>query len=133
MDQGLAMIRFALLSFFALTLGCGGADALVPVSGTVKNADGTPLAFESGTVIFQPAAAGRAANGAVDQSAAFAMTTATPGDGVQPGTYKVVVQLWKNYRDHVLAVPEAYGDVTTTPLEVTVDADHDHFDLSIEK
>ena len=127
------MIRIALFSCLALTLGCGGADALVPVSGTVKNADGSPLVFESGTIIFQPAAAGRAANGAVDQNGAFAMTTATPGDGVQPGTYKVVIQLWKNYRNHVLAVPEAYGDVTTTPLEVTVDADHDQFDLSIEK
>lgn len=133
MDQGWAMIRIALFFFFALTLGCGGADAIVPVSGTVKNADGAPLIFESGTIIFQPAAAGRAANGAVDKGGAFAMTTATPGDGVQPGTYKVVLQLWKNYRDHVLAVPEAYGDVSTTPLEVTVDADHDHFDLSIEK
>lgn len=127
------MTRIALFTLLAITLGCGGADALVPVSGTMKNADGTPLAFESGVIIFQPTAAGRAANGAVDPSGAFTMTTTAPGDGVQPGTYKVVVQLWKNYRDHVLAVPEAYGDVTTTPLEVTVDADHDHFDLSIEK
>ncbi|MBA4105556.1 MAG: hypothetical protein C0485_07335 [Pirellula sp.] len=133
MDQGSVIIRIALFACFAFTIGCGGADALVPVSGTVKNADGAPLVFESGTIIFQPTAAGRAANGAVDKSGAFEMTTATPGDGVQPGTYKVVLQLWKNYRDQVLAVPKTYGDVSTTPLEVTVDVDHDHFDLSIEK
>jgi hypothetical protein len=133
MDQGLDMIRIALLALLGLTLGCGGADALVPVGGTLKNADGTPLEFESGAIIFHPTAAGRAANGAVDPTGAFTMTTTAPGDGVQPGTYKVVIQLWKNYRDHVLAVPEAYGDASTTPLEVTVDANHDHFDLSIEK
>lgn len=127
------MVRIALLALTAITFGCGRSDSLIPVSGTIKNIDGTPLTFESGAVIFHPSAAGRAANGSVDENGEFALTTTAPGDGVQPGSYKVVVQLWKNYRDHVLAVPEAYGDPSTTPLEVTVDADHGHFDFSLEK
>jgi hypothetical protein len=36
-------------------------------------------------------------------------------------------------RDQVLAVPDQYGDVATTPLEATVDADHTHFEFTVEK
>ena len=128
------MVRFVGLSALVFALGCGGSgNALVPVTGTVKNADSAPLAFEAGTVSFFPSGAEKPASGTVDQSGSFTMTTTAPNDGVQPGKYKVVVQLWKNYRDLVPAMPAAYGDVTTTPLEVTVDADHDHFDFSLEK
>jgi hypothetical protein len=61
------------------------------------------------------------------------MMTEKPGDGVKPGNYKVVLQLWKNYRAGTLAVPEEYGKPETTPLEATVDEDHTHFDFVVEK
>src|SRR5689334_23233572 len=115
-----------------VSLGCGAAEGPIPVSGTVKGADGATIPFESGSVIFQPVGAGKPANGAVEASGEFKMTTVSPNDGVHPGTYKVAVQLWKNYRNHQLAVPDKYGDPATTPLEATVDADHDHFDFVIE-
>ncbi|MBL9164511.1 MAG: hypothetical protein JNL18_17420 [Planctomycetaceae bacterium] len=128
------MIRLVGLAALLLVLGCSGSgDALVPVTGTVKNADSSPLAFEAGTVSFFPSVAEKPASGTVDQSGSFTMTTTAPNDGVQPGKYKVVIQLWKNYRDLVPAMPVVYGDVATTPLEVTVDADHGHFDFSLEK
>lgn len=111
-----------------LALGCGGGDALIPVTGTVKNADGAPLAFEAGTVSFVPSGSEKPADGKVDPSGSFTMN-----DGVQSGKYKVVIQLWKNYRDLVPAMPAPYGEAATTPLEVTVDADHAHFDFSLEK
>lgn len=115
-----------------LALGCGDGKALVPVAGTVKNADGAPLTFEAGTVSFVPSGSEKPADGAVDPSGSFTMKTGA-NDGVQPGKYKVVIQLWKNYRDLVPAMPAPYGEAATTPLEVTVDADHNHFDFSIEK
>lgn len=128
------MIRLVGLAALLLSFGCSGSGgALVPVTGTVKNADSSPLAFEAGTVSFFPSGAEKPASGTVDQSGSFTMTTTAPNDGVQPGKYKVVIQLWKNYRDLVPAMPVVYGDVATTPLEVTVDADHGHFDFSLEK
>ncbi|BBO32423.1 hypothetical protein [Lacipirellula parvula] len=127
------MFRGIALLILVACLGCNSNDGPIPVSGTVKGAGGAVISFESGTVIFQPVSAGKPANGAVDPSGEFKMTTVSPNDGVHPGIYKVAVQLWKNYRNQELAVPKAYGDPATTPLEVTVDADHDHFDLVIEK
>jgi hypothetical protein len=116
-----------------LAIGCGGGEELIPVTGTVKNADGSALRFESGLVVFMPEAGGRSANGSVEKDGSFSMTTVEPGDGVKPGKYKVVLQIWKSYRDQTLAVPEKYGDAATTPLEVTVDADQDEFDFEVEK
>jgi hypothetical protein len=113
-------------------LGCSGGDALVPVTGTVKNADGAPLAFEAGSISFVPSGSEKPADGTVDPSGSFNLKTGA-NDGVQQGKYKVVIQLWKSYRDLVPAMPAPYGEAATTPLEVTVDADHDHFDFSLEK
>jgi hypothetical protein len=130
MSRSFALTVLALVA----SLGCGGSsDELIPVSGTVKFADGSPASFESGRVVFEPVAGGPSASGSVEQDGTFAMMTATPGDGVKPGQYKVVVQLWTNYRDQKLAVPDKYGDASTTPLEATVDEDHTHFDLTVEK
>jgi hypothetical protein len=118
----------------AAIAGCrGGEGELIPVTGTVKYADGSAIKFENGAVLFQPESPGDHANGAVEPDGSFTMMTKKPGDGVKPGKYKVVLQLWKSYRDQTLAVPEKYGDAATTPLEVTVDADHDEFDFEVEK
>jgi hypothetical protein len=115
-------------------IGCGGGiEELIPVTGTVENADGSALRFESGLVAFMPEAGGRSANGSVEKDGSFSMTTVEPGDGVKPGKYKVVLQLWQSYRNQTLAVPEKYGDAATTPLVATVDADHTHFDFQVEK
>ena len=128
------MLRFLLPLALIAVIGCGGDESgLIPVTGTVKYADGSNIAFENGTVIFTPTAAGKPANGAVDKDGSFAMTTTNPGDGVQAGQYKVVLQLWKSYRDQSLAIPAKYGEPATTPLEATVDDDHTHFEFVVEK
>ena len=112
--------RAALFVAFALTLGCRpGEPAAVQVSGTLKHADGTPVAGESGTIVFQPVGEGQPASGAVAADGSYKLMTRKPGDGVAPGKYKVVLKVWKNYRDQTLAVPERYGDAATTPLEGT--------------
>jgi hypothetical protein len=126
------MSRWLLMIAAALMAGCGGGDEAIQVTGVVLNADGSPIACESGTVLFQPAASGQNATGSVAADGTFTMMTKVQGDGVKPGQYKVVLQLWKNYREGALAVPKKYGDVTTTPLEATVDEDHTHFEFKVE-
>lgn len=126
------MARWSLLFAAALLVGCGGGDQALQVSGTVTNADGSPIKCESGTVLFQPAGSGENASGSVAADGTFTMMTKVQGDGVKPGQYKVVLQMWKSYRDGTLAVPKKYGDATTTPLEATVDGDHTHFEFKVE-
>lgn len=129
------MVRWSLLFVVALAGGCGGGGGgeFVPVTGTVTNADGSPIKSESGMIIFQPNGSGEAASGGVEKDGSFTMMTKKPGDGVKPGQYKVVLQLWENYRENKLAAPKQYGDATTTPLEAKVDADNTHFDFKVEK
>jgi hypothetical protein len=131
------MIRWLLVIAAALTIGCGGGDGALQVTGKVTNADGSPIQCEGGMVLFQPAtigenASGKHATGGMKSDGTFEMMTRTPGDGMQPGQYKVVLQLWKNYNKQELAVPQKYGDATTTPLEATVDGDHTHFEFKVE-
>jgi hypothetical protein len=45
----------------------------------------------------------------------------------------VTLGLWKNYRDLIPATPKRYTDLSTTPLEATVNAHHTHFDFTVEK
>lgn len=128
------MVRVCCCLCIALVAGCGPADdKLIPVTGSVKSADGSPLEFESGLVVFEPAGAGRSASGGVEKDGTFTMMTQTPGDGVAPGEYKVVVQLWKSYRDQTPALPEKYADAATTPLEAAVDSAHTHFEFTVER
>ena len=130
------MARWLLIVATALMAGCGGGAEAVQVTGVVTGADGSPIPCESGTVLFQPAAGdnatGQHASGAVLPDGTFKMMTKVPDDGVKPGHYKVVLQLWKSYRDGKLAVPKQYGDASTTPLEATVDGDHTHFEFKVE-
>ena len=126
------MARWLLVAATALAAGCGGGDDAIQVTGVVSNADGSPLQFESGMVLFQPDGAGQSASGGVEPDGSFTMMTKVQGDGVKPGQYKVILQLWKNYREMQLAVPKKYGDASTTPLDATVDEDHAHFDFKVE-
>jgi hypothetical protein len=113
--------------------GCGGGGGeAIQVTGVILNADGSPVQSESGLILFQPDGSGQSASGGVEPDGTFTMMTKVQGDGVKPGQYKVVLQLWKNYREGTLAVPKKYGDAATTPLSATVDADHAHFEFKVE-
>jgi len=131
------MARWLLSIAAALMAGCGGSDGAMQITGVVTDAGGTPIPCEGGMVLFQPATTGESgsgkhATGEVKPDGTFTMMTRIPGDGMQPGQYKVVLQLWKNYDKQQLAVPKKYGDATTTPLEATVDGDHTHFEFKVE-
>ena len=130
------MRRLVVLNLLALVslVGCGGAAGdRLPVEGTLKFSDGSPVVSEGGNLVFLPVGEGKPGYGAVDGSGNFSVKSRTGDVGIAPGTYKVVAQLWKNYGKQELAVPKPYGDPATTPLEVTIDADHDHLDLVVEK
>lgn len=123
----------SLLVLLTLAAGCGKTGDLVPVTGKVKYADGSPLSFEAGSVIFQAAEGSGNASGAVQSDGTFTMMTKRSDDGVKPGTYKVAVQLWKNYSKLLPAVASKYADPDTSGLEATVDADHTDFDFTVEQ
>ena len=128
------MLNARWLTLFAAValLGCQGDGGAVQVSGTLKYVDGSPVTGESPLIIFEPVSDGRVANGSIQPDGTFELYTTKPGDGVQPGHYKVVLKVFKNYRDQSLAVPENYADASTTPLEATVDDDHAHFDFVVK-
>ncbi len=120
-----------LLTSLAL-IGCGAnPDVLIPVTGSVKYADGSIPTGESAVVWFEPVAGGKPASGNLDAAGSFEVTTLAPGDGVRAGTYKVVLKIWKSYREQSSVVPEQYADPSTTPLEATVDGDHTFFDFTV--
>jgi hypothetical protein len=116
-----------------LLVGCSRHSDTLNVTGNVKNADGSPLTFEAGSVIFQATEGSSHASGSVQPDGSFTMMTKKPGDGVKPGHYKVAIQLWKSYRDSIPAVPKKYTDPATSQLEANVDSIHTHFDFTIEK
>jgi hypothetical protein len=117
---------------FCLSVGCGNSgDGLLAVDGTVKNADGTPVTGEIALVVFH-STDGKSASAAIQPDGSFEAMTKTPGDGMRPGDYKVVLNVLKDYRMHVLGVPKVYSEASTTPLSATVDADHTHFDFVVE-
>jgi len=121
----------AVLSLSALCCGCGGSDGRLAVGGTVKHADGSIPKGETAQIWFEPVAEGRAASGAIENDGSFTMMTQSPGDGVAPGHYKVVLKVWKDYRRQIPAVPQRYTDASTTPLEATVDDDNVKFDFVV--
>lgn len=129
----MARMQVCTVAWFVLAAGCGGGDGLINVTGTVSSVDGSPLKGESSLVVFESTSGGKSASGALNDDGSFEMMTARPGDGMQPGTYKVVLKVWENYRAQTLAIAEAYASAATTPLEATVDADNTHFDFKVEK
>lgn len=133
----LRMLCVVMLSgLVAVTTGCGSGGGNVQVTGTVKNADGTPVAGEVATLAFQPTGtgsdAGKPASGTIEPDGSFQLMTTRPGDGVAPGSYKVVLQVWKDYRSKTPAVPAEYTEAATTPLTAEVTAEQRHFDFTVE-
>jgi hypothetical protein len=127
------MARFLLLlSTLGAILGCEGGNDAIQVTGVVKFADGSPVVGESGTVVFHPTAEGKSASATIESDGSFTAMTEKPGDGMQPGAYKVTLHVFKNYREQTLAIPEKYAEVSTTPLSAAVSPDQTHFDFTVE-
>lgn len=134
------MIRQLLITAVAaigaiFVCGCNNSG-LISVSGTVQYPDGTPVTGEAATVIFQPEngnSPAKSASGEIAEDGSFALVTAATGDGAYPGTYKVVLKVWADYRTQKLAIPSTYSEARTTPLDAIVDKSNRKFDFIVEK
>ncbi len=79
-----------LLIALIAAVGCGDSDGPVSLSGTVT-LDGSPLSNATVQFLAQDSD-GRNALGSTDAEGVFHLSTSKPGDGVFPGSYKVIVQ-----------------------------------------
>jgi hypothetical protein len=132
-------------------IGCGPDDGIgtrYPVSGTVKY-QGKPVPH--GTVTFTPEGAeGRPATGDIQGDGSYTATTATPGDGMLPGKYKVSIQAIETdmsnvlnktggmYRSDLIAkaprkalVPAKYADPDRSGQRVEVKERSNTFDFDL--
>ncbi len=94
--------------------GCGeqALEGVVPVSGTVTY-QGQPV--EGANVIFTPVAEGRAASGVTDSRGRYTLTTLQPGDGAEPGSYRVMIQKTETEGGLTEEEAQAYFEQHGTP------------------
>jgi hypothetical protein len=120
-----------------VVIGCGKGPEYVPVTGTVKYSDGTVPKGDAPAITFQPVEAGpgkKGASGTIAEDGTFSLQTINPGDGAQPGDYKVTVHVMKGYPRGKQMVAEKYTRPDTTPLNATVKADDDNnFDFTVDR
>jgi hypothetical protein len=124
--------------FITLVLaGCSKGISYVPVTGTVKFADGSVPQGEIATITFQPADAApnaKGASGKIADDGSFSLHTLQPGDGALPGAYRVTVHVMQGYPNGRSMVAEKFTRPDTTPLTATVEVDgENHFDFPVEK
>lgn len=129
--------RWLLVILTAFFFGCGKGDPHVPVTGTLKFADGTvPKGFER-YITFQPKPGGPGTKGAssmIADDGTYSLRTLRPGDGALPGNYVVTVHVVDSIHDGKSLVARKFTDASTTPLKATVDAKgENHFDFIVEK
>ncbi len=148
--HGLAIHRFAVCSLLVSSLlGCGPTSKTVPIRGQVTY-QGKPLS--QGTIMYVPRdrAAGRQARGEIKSDGSFELTTFQPGDGALIGDYDIAIVSLKAHpgepsREEIeamggiiqrgSAIPERYGDPSSSGLSDSVDRDHagiKNFELSDE-
>jgi hypothetical protein len=125
-----------LLLALALT-GCGRGDPHVPVTGTVKFADGSVPTGDIASITFQPATGGPGTKGAsslIAEDGSFALRTLKPGDGALPGDYQVTLHVVDGYPRGKSLVADVFTKPNTTPLKATVGASNkNHFDFVVTK
>jgi hypothetical protein len=118
-------------------MGCGKGPEYVPVTGTVKYSDGTVPKGDAPAITFQPVEAGpgkKGASGTIAEGGTFSLQTVKPGDGAQPGDYKVTVHVMQGYPRGKQMVAAIYTKPDTTPLSATVKpSGENHFDFTVER
>lgn len=136
------VVAVMLGGFLMPASGCIEDRGLVPVSGVVTLA-GSSMPDE-GSVRFLPVSVEegfptRPAHARFKADGAYEAQTFEPGDGLYPGTYRVVVECWEI--PHTMGGPPAksflharYSNAKQSGLEITVpsDADPVTFDIKVE-
>jgi hypothetical protein len=119
----------AAVLFFA---GCGGSEH-GRVTGRVVHATGAPLA--GANVIARSDETGKTSYGTTDADGRFDLSTVTAGDGVPPGTYRVVITEERGATEGSGAVTIApkYGNPAQSGLTFSLAAGEDKsFDVTVD-
>ncbi|MDY0167283.1 MAG: hypothetical protein RBS80_12115 [Thermoguttaceae bacterium] len=136
--------RLAALALPVVLAGCGSAEPYdtVSVSGTIHYVDGSRIPASRITLFFVPQVPAvdakthpRNATAEVNvEDGTFSnASTFSFGDGVIPGTQKVLVRAYSENDEPSPAVPQKYGDSDTSPLEVQIEGKTKSLVLEIEK
>jgi hypothetical protein len=129
-------MRRTLVTLLALALtGCG--SGLYPVRGTVTSEDGQPIT--KGIVVFEGEEAGKAvtARGEIRPDGRYELSTYTPGDGVPPGHYRVLLNPLDlsdvSDEQKVLPFDIKYLKFETSGLEYEVKAGSNEFPIRVTR
>ena len=119
-------------------LGCGSGspEGMLAASGKVAFSDGSPVTGEHATIVLIPDPANaiaKSASGTIQPDGTFELMTNEPGDGAYPGKYQVKLNVFSNYREQKLAVPQKYASERSSPLSVDLKEPTDSMDLVVEK
>ena len=70
---------------------------------------------------------------AIEADGSYHLFTRKPNDGIMPGTYNVMVSVWKGQHEPVSLIDERYSASATTPFKnVKIDRDRDDLNFEIE-
>lgn len=136
-----SLTHFAVCSLLTIPLfavGCGDDQGRLTASGTVTLAD---LPLGQGSVVFVGEDGGSAGIGMITEGK-FTLSEAGNSEGIQPGTYSVVVNAWivepgsiDDNGDIVdegeSLIPERYNDAKTSGLTATVSSDSTVFEFAL--
>ena len=118
------MTRLSLILTLGLFLpGCGGGPRLTTVTGIVT-VQGEPV--KMGTITFVPEGTNERASAVLGPDGKFAMSTFQPGDGVLPGSYKIMISAYESLPEMgkpnsgKIAVAAKYLDARTSGLTATI-------------
>jgi hypothetical protein len=120
--------------------GCGHKE-MHQVKGTIVFADGSdPAVLARGLVLFDPVdleVSKSSARGEIQADGTFRMSTATTGDGVAPGKYRVMINPPRIVVDRDKTPPqvvnERFRSFETSGLEITVDQDKSDYVITVAK
>jgi hypothetical protein len=85
------LLRLVSVALFLLLGAAGCGPGLYPVGGKVTYPDGAPVS--KGMVVFESKGVDRpiTARGTIGPNGNYQLTMSQPGDGVPPGTYRVLI------------------------------------------
>lgn len=128
------MVTLATLLAAACALPCGGCGPAAAVNTTTIPArgkvtyKGQPLV--QGTVIFEPDGAGKEARGEIRPDGTFVLSTYKTDDGAVPGVHHVSIN-GSTGTTKASRIPDRYGSVNTSNLEVEVSKDKTEFPFDL--
>lgn len=116
-----------------IAAGCGAAKT-VPVKGSVRLTDGTPVV--GATVVFESAQHRVSPSGTTDDDGAFTLTAFSRDDGAPPGEYRIAVHppTAADSSEHQPPSPfdERYASASTSGLSFTVGPGAETCDLMLD-